>query len=78
MSCWKNKNPVDNFTRISKESLARLKLWSKEEFSGRKREIKQLREGDKNTKFFHAKASARKKKNKISGLEDDSGKWIEE
>lgn len=26
MSCWKNKNPVDSFTKISNESLARLKI----------------------------------------------------
>ena len=36
-----------------------------------------LREGDKNTKFFHSKASARKVKNKVSGLEDGNGNWIE-
>lgn len=37
-----------------------------------------LKEGDKNTKFFHSKASARKRKNRISGLEDETGKWIED
>ena len=30
-----------------------------------------LREGDKNTKYFHAKASACKRKNKVWGIEND-------
>ncbi|KAM6551386.1 hypothetical protein CsatB_001194 [Cannabis sativa] len=34
-----------------------------------------LKNGDRNTKFFHFKASARWKKNTISGLFDDRGKW---
>ena len=32
-----------------------------------------LKEGDKNTKFFHHKASNRKKKNRIWGIENSSG-----
>ncbi|KAL5792216.1 hypothetical protein ACOSP7_000810 [Xanthoceras sorbifolium] len=34
-----------------------------------------LKFGDRNSKFFHAKASARRKSNEILGLSDDMGCW---
>lgn len=34
-----------------------------------------LRDGDKNTKFFHGKASQRRKVNHISKLKDSNGVW---
>lgn len=37
-----------------------------------------LRKGDKNTKFFHAKVSARKRKNKVWGVENSQGVWLRE
>jgi hypothetical protein len=37
-----------------------------------------LKGGDKNSRFFHWKASARRTNNKISGLFDDSGSWKED
>lgn len=36
------------------------------------------REGDKNTKFFHAKASNRRKKSTILGLWNDEGRWCDD
>lgn len=34
-----------------------------------------LKEGDLNTKFFHLKASNRRRTNWITGLLDDTGRW---
>jgi hypothetical protein len=37
-----------------------------------------LREGDRNTSFFHACATQRKKKNRLKRLRSEEGQWIEE
>lgn len=34
-----------------------------------------LKASNRNTKFFHYKASSRKRRNTISRLEDENGKW---
>ncbi|XP_021743477.1 uncharacterized protein LOC110709569 [Chenopodium quinoa] len=38
----------------------------------------ELRDRDKNTSYFHHKASARRAKNWIMGLEDENGSWTED
>ena len=37
-----------------------------------------MKEGDKNTRFFHCRATQRNKRNLILGLEDEVGVWVEE
>ena len=108
---WNCEDHVSQFKRTAKDSLAELKMWSREEFGGRTKKLRKLlddlksykqssnhyvsgdefkrlerqiddllvdeeiywrqrsravwlREGDKNTKFFHSKATARKMKNR--------------
>lgn len=37
-----------------------------------------LQWGDKNTMWFHSKASQRKRKNSIEGIKDAQGRWVED
>jgi len=39
--------------------------------------ISWMQSGDRNTRFFHEKASARYKKNLIKGLMDENSNWLE-
>ena len=34
-----------------------------------------VKDGDKNTRFFHTKATQRRRMNSIKGLFDEAGKW---
>ena len=37
-----------------------------------------LKEGDRNTAYFHCRAKQRNRRNLILGLEDDNGVWVED
>ena len=40
--------------------------------------VSEVHDGDRNTKYFHHKASQRKKRNYVKGLFDSSGTWCED
>ena len=39
---WNIENPISLFQKVSKKSIARLILWSKEEFRGRQKKLEKL------------------------------------
>lgn len=52
-------------------------LLNEEAFWNMKSRVQWLKEGDKNTKFFHAKVMVRRKKNYLASIEDNTGVWRE-
>lgn len=38
--------------------------------------VDNLREGDQNTKYFHMKATGRRRRNMIRGIRSDTGEWV--
>ncbi|XP_062010699.1 uncharacterized protein LOC133727086 [Rosa rugosa] len=63
-----------------KDLMSRLQtLLSQEEtFWKQRSKVQWLKEGDRNTGFFHRKAANRKRKNLIPGLYDEDGTWCED
>ncbi|KAH1074148.1 hypothetical protein J1N35_026476 [Gossypium stocksii] len=84
--CWVKENDVSNYgNKLDRgDSVKRLKkvrckldyIYAREEKYWAKRSRTQwLKEGDRNTKYFYAKATGRLKKNRIEKLKDGHGNW---
>ena len=66
----------DHISKLRKE-IEELK--SKEETMWKQRaHADWLKDGDRNTRYFHCRANQRNKHNLILGLEDESGLWVED
>ncbi|GJZ76993.1 reverse transcriptase [Tanacetum coccineum] len=53
-------------------------LLTREEVMWKQRcRVQWLREGDKNTRFFHTRATSQNKRNSILRLKDEDGRWVE-
>ncbi|KAG4109650.1 hypothetical protein ERO13_1Z049693v2, partial [Gossypium hirsutum] len=72
-----SKRRVDSVKNF-KESCKRLDfLYAREEsYWAQRSRSKWLREGDRNTRYFHSKATGRLKKNFIEKLKDMDGNWV--
>jgi hypothetical protein len=74
------RGPINQYTvsreHFLREKLDRLEL-QQDMFWRQRAHVKWLQSGDKNTAFFHAFASERKRKNIIKRLRREDGEWIE-
>ena len=68
-----NSGVVEKISNAKKE--LNVLLEREEIFWKQRSRINWLKEGDENTKFFHARATQRFRKNNIRGLMDDLGNW---
>lgn len=73
---------IPNDQLLVKEKILKSKLhalWKNEEIYWKQRSrVRWLREGDRNSKFFHQTTLDRRMRNKIVQIRDSEGAWLEE
>ncbi|XP_071678521.1 uncharacterized protein [Lolium perenne] len=76
---WRRTKTANRDSEIQRISSELDELLHREEMMWRQRSrIDWLKEGDRNTKFFHRKAKWRQNKNRISRIKDANGVWIDD
>ena len=74
--CELTEESKSEFLHVSKQ-LDDL-LLKQEIFWRQRSQMSWLKHGDRNTKFFHSKASQRRRQNYIEGIKNANGVWVEE
>ena len=77
LQVWQNKSPDGIMMVKCKEIVAELDELNRlhESYWHARARANELRDGDKNTSYFHHKASQRKKRNAITKLQRSDGSW---
>ena len=73
------KNTEENKAEFLDVSKQMDNLLQKQEiYWAQRSRISWMKNGDRNTKFFHSKTTQRRKKNHINGIKNSQGQWVEE
>ena len=76
-ACQENPGDTEAFRKRSTARKDLNEMLAKEESYWHQRSrVSWMREGDRNTRFFHANATQRRQKNKINGLRETNGRLV--